>query len=35
VFDVGEYVEWLTTVQDEAEEARARREAAAAETPVP
>jgi allophanate hydrolase subunit 1 len=35
VFDVGEYVEWLTTVRDEAEAARARREAAAAETPVP
>jgi hypothetical protein len=35
VFDVGEYAEWLTTVRDEAEAARGRREAAAAETPVP
>jgi allophanate hydrolase subunit 1 len=35
VFEVGEYAEWLTTVRDEAESARARREAAAAETQVP
>jgi urea carboxylase len=35
VFDVGGYAEWLTTVRDEAEAARGRREAAAAETPVP
>jgi allophanate hydrolase subunit 1 len=35
VFDVGEYVQWLTSVRDEAEAARARREAAAAETLVP
>ena len=35
VFDVADYVEWLTTVRDEAEEARARREAAAGGTAVP
>jgi len=35
VFDVGEYVKWLTTVRHEAEAARARREAAADRTPVP
>jgi urea carboxylase len=35
VFDVGEYAEWLMTVRDDAAAVRARREAAAAETPVP
>ena len=35
VFDVGEYANWLTTVRDEAEAARALREAAADRTPVP
>jgi hypothetical protein len=35
VFDVVEYVRWLTTVRDEADATRTRREAAAAETPVP
>jgi allophanate hydrolase subunit 1 len=35
VFDVGEYAGWLTTVRDEADAVRARRDAAAAETPVP
>jgi urea carboxylase len=34
-FDVGAYLEWLPSVADEAEERRQRREAAAAETPVP
>jgi allophanate hydrolase subunit 1 len=34
-FDVGAYLEWLPSVADEAEERGRRREAAAAETPVP
>ena len=34
-FDVGAYAEWLMTVQDEADRIRRRREAAAAEAPVP
>ena len=35
IFDVGEYVKWLASVRQEAEAARARREAAAERTPVP
>jgi urea carboxylase len=35
VFDVGAYLEWLPTVAGEAEQRRADRERAAAETPVP
>jgi allophanate hydrolase subunit 1 len=34
-FDVGAFLDWLPTIADEAEEHRRRREAAAAETPVP
>jgi allophanate hydrolase subunit 1 len=34
-FEVGAYVEWAASVEDEAAERRARRERAAAETPVP
>jgi allophanate hydrolase subunit 1 len=34
-FDVGTYLEWLPTVEAESEEGRVRREAAAAQTPVP
>ena len=35
VFDVGEYLEWLPQVKDEADERRQRRDEAAAVTPVP
>jgi allophanate hydrolase subunit 1 len=35
VFDVGAYLEWTASVEDEAGERRERRERAAAETPVP
>ena len=35
VFDVGEYLEWLPQVKDEADERRRRRDQAAAVTPVP
>jgi len=35
VFDVGEYLEWLPQVKDEADERRRRRDEAAAVTPVP
>jgi allophanate hydrolase subunit 1 len=34
-FDVGAYLDWLTTVREESEERRQRREQAAAGTPVP
>ena len=34
-FDVGAFLEWLPTIAEEADEHRQRREAAAAETPVP
>ncbi len=34
-FDVGAYLDWLPTIAAEADERRARREAAAAATPVP
>jgi allophanate hydrolase subunit 1 len=34
-FEVGAYLDWLPTVKDEADERRARREQAAAATPVP
>lgn len=34
-FDVGAYLEWLPTIDDESEAARDRRETAAARTPVP
>ncbi len=34
-FDVGAYLDWTETVRTEADERRRRREAAAAETPVP
>ena len=35
VFEVGEYLEWLPQVKDEADERRRRRDEAAAVTPVP
>jgi allophanate hydrolase subunit 1 len=35
VLNVGEYLEWAASLADEAEERRARREQAAAKTPVP
>jgi hypothetical protein len=34
-FDVGDYLDWLPTIADEADERRRRREEAAAATPVP
>jgi allophanate hydrolase subunit 1 len=34
-FDVGSYLEWLPTIEDESEEARIRRESASAKAPVP
>jgi urea carboxylase len=35
IFDVGAYLEWLPSLEEESDKARIRREAASAETPVP